>query len=442
MRPDTITLRRALAAAAICGVTAFAAGCGSNSSNDSATSGSTSSAGASTAAATDAGASTTADRGGTDVLGTPNKASGTPVVFGALNIEASNGAAFPQARQAMDATVKYINEYRGGIGGHPVQIKWCITDGAPATSGNCAKKLLAAKVTAILGATDLNNAVTMPIYDKSDIAYVGGMNFTPFEGKARNSVVFNDAAQLGNVLSGLKAAKDLGGKNIAVIAQGDTQGEFSAKTYTIPAIESAGSKATLVPAPPTQADLSSVVASAMSNNPDVIVIESPSQCVPLLTALKSAGNTAPVVSIDPCASKPVIEASGGGADGLYFYSPFQLPSTGTDDAKLAAAILEKYAPPDINANSPAYAGMNTVMNVQAAFKDADPAELTTDKILSTLRAGSDHPNFLAEPYTCDGKAVPALPAICNAKYYAYQIKNGEPVQVDTETHDEGLELVK
>jgi branched-chain amino acid transport system substrate-binding protein len=368
--------------------------------------------------------------------------SGTPVVFGALNIEASNGAAFPQARQAMDATVQYINEYRGGIGGHPVEIKWCITDGAPATSANCAKKLLSAKVTAILGATDLNNEVTMPIYDTSDIAYVGGMNFTPFEGKAKNSVVFNDAAQLGNVLSGLKAAQGLKGKNVAVIAQGDTQGEFSAKTYTIPAIESVGSKATLIPAPPTQADLSSVVASAMSGNPDVIVIESPSQCVPLLTALKSAGNTAPVVSIDPCASPPVIAATAGGAESLYFYSPFQLPSTGTADAQLAAAIPKIDAPADINANSPAYAGMSTVINVQAAFKDDDPTTLTTDKILSTLRAASDHPNFLAEPYTCDGSAIPTLPAICNAKYYAYQIKDGKPVQVDTETHAAGLDLVK
>jgi branched-chain amino acid transport system substrate-binding protein len=440
MRGNTSALRRALAVAALCGTAAFAVGCGSNSKSSDSTSAST---GASTAAAADTTASTTASTGGDDaVLGTPNAASGSPVVFGALNIEAANGAAFPQARQAMDATVQYINAYRGGIGGHPVQIKWCITDGAPATSVNCAKKLLAAKVTAILGATDLGNAVTMPIYDKSDIAYVGGMNFTPFEGKAKNSVVFNDAAQLGNVLSGLKAAQDLKGKNVAVIAQGDTQGEFSAKTYTIPAIQSVGSKATLVPAPPTQADLSSVVASALSDNPDVIVLESPSQCVPLLNALKSAGNTKPVVSIDPCASPPVIKATGDATEGMYSFSPFQLPSTGTDDAKLAAAILAKYAPADINANSPAYAGMNTVMNVQAAFKDADPSTLTTEKILSTLRGTTDTPNFLAEPYTCDGKAIPALPDICNAKYYAYQIKGGEPVQVGTGTHDEGIDLIK
>jgi branched-chain amino acid transport system substrate-binding protein len=428
-----VKVQRAMAAAALCGVAALAAGCGSSGGDSTATGGAAtgSSTGASTAAA-----------GGDAALGTPKAASGTPVVFGAINIEGSNGAAFPQAREAMDATVKYVNAYKGGIGGHPIQIKWCITDGAPATTAGCAKKLIADKPVAILGATDLNTAISIPAFGKANLAYIGGMNFTPVEGKAPNSIVFNDAAQLGNVLAGMYATKELKGKNVAVIAQGDTQGEFSAKAYTIPAIQSTGGKATLFPAPPSQADLSSVVASALGSNPDVVALGSPSQCVALLSALKSVGNTKPVVSIDPCAAPPVVQAAAGGAEGMYFFSPFQLPSTGTADAKLATAILAKYGPAKINADSPAYSGMNTVINVANAFADTDPTTLTTASILKTLRAGSDHPNFLAEPYTCNGQAIAALPAICNAKYYLYQIKNGAPVRVGTDIHDEGTDLVK
>jgi branched-chain amino acid transport system substrate-binding protein len=426
--------RNLLAVAALCGVAALAAGCGSNEESTSTS--------AATSAAPSTGAATTAAPAGDDVLGTPNAAKGDPIVFGAVNVEAANGAAFPQARESMNAAAKYLNEYRGGIGGHPIEIKWCITDSSPASSANCAKKLLSEKVTAILGADDLGNAVTMPIYQKADIAYIGGVNFTPAEGTAKNAVIFNDVAQLQNVMIGLYAANELKAKSVAVIPQGDTQGEFAVKTYTIPAIESAGAKAKMFSAPPTQADLSSVVASALSDNPDVVALGSPSQCVALLNALKSAGNTKPVVSIDPCSAPPVLKATGGAAEGLYFFSPFQMPSTGTEDTKLAAAILRKYAPADLNTDASAYAGMNTIMNVQAAFKDADPSTLTTDKILSTLRAGSDHPNFLAEPYTCDGKAIPALPAVCNADLYLYQIKNGEAVQVGTETHHEGIDLIK
>lgn len=432
-----VRLQRAIAAAAVCGVGALAVGCGSSGDDSTSTSGGAAT-GASTGASTGAATAAATD----SVLGTAKAATGTPVKFGAINIEASNGAAFPQAREAMDATVKYVNAYRGGIGGHPIQITWCITDGAPATTAGCAKKLIADKPVAILGATDLATAVSIPMFAKAGLAYVGGMNFTPVEGTAKNSVVFNDAAQLGNVLAGLYATTELKGKSVAVIAQGDTQGEFSAKTYTIPAVESKGAKATLFPAPPSQADLSSVVASALASNPDVIALESPSQCVALLSALKAVGNTKPVVSIDPCAAPVVVQAAAGGAEGLYFFSPFQLPSTGTTDAKLADAILAKYGPAKLPVDSSARAGMNTVMNMATAFADTDPSTLTSDGILKTLRAGSDHPNFLAEPYTCDGTAIPALPAICNAKYYLYQIKDGAAAQVGTATHDEGIDLIK
>jgi branched-chain amino acid transport system substrate-binding protein len=433
MRGNDFTVRRMLSVGAVCCAVAFAAGCGSSDN------GSSTAAGGGGASA-GAGSSTTSSSA--EVLGSPNPAKGTPVVFGAINIEASNGAAFPQVRQAMNATVKYVNEYRGGIGGHPIQIKWCISDTSQSSSANCAKKLIADKVTAILGAADLGAAVTMPIYEKADLAYVGGMNFTPAESTAKNSVIFNDVAQLQNVLNGLYAVKDLKGKKVAVIAQGDTQGEFSAKTYTIPAIKSAGGQAKLYSAPPSQADLSSVVASALSSSPDVIALESPSQCVALLSALKSSGNSKPVISIDPCSAPVVLDAASGGGEGMYFFSTFQLPSSGTPDSKLATAILQKYAPAKMNVDSPAYNGMNTIMNVQAAFKDTDPSKLDTKTILDTLRSGSDHTNFLAEPYTCNGKAIPALPAICNAKLYLYQIKNGKAVQVGNETHDEGIDLIK
>jgi branched-chain amino acid transport system substrate-binding protein len=428
MPPNTLTPRRVLAAIAVCSAAALAAGCGSSSKSSSSGGGTNASTGGSTVSQS--------------VLGTPKPATGAPVVFGALNIEASNGAAFPQSRQAMDATVKYVNAYRGGIGGHPIQIKWCITDGAPATSANCAKKLLADHVTAILGSADLANAVTMPIYAKANVAYVGGMNFTPAESTAKIATIFNDVAQLSNVLDGLYSVNGLKGKKVAVIAQGDTQGEFSAKTYTMPAIKSAGGTAQLFPAPPSQADLSSVVASALGSNPDVVALESPAQCVALLSALKASGNTKPVISIDPCSAPVIIKASAGGAEGMYFFSTFQLPSSKTKDSQLAQAILQKYAPPKMNVDSPAYAGMNTVMNFENAFGSMDPSKLTTETIESTLRNGSDHPNFLAEPYTCNGQAIPALPAICNAKYYLYQIKNGEAVQVGTATHNEGIDLIK
>jgi hypothetical protein len=48
----------------------------------------------------------------------------------------------------------------------------------------------------------------------------------------------------------------------------------------------------------------------------------------MLKALKSVGYTGKIMGIDPCGAPPVIEASAGGANGMYIASPFVL-QTGT-----------------------------------------------------------------------------------------------------------------
>jgi branched-chain amino acid transport system substrate-binding protein len=376
------------------------------------------------------------------VLGKANAAKGTPVVFGMINDESNPGVTFTELRTAAQATVKYLNAYRGGIGGHPIEIKVCSTDFTPAVSANCASKLVADKPVAILGGTDVAGGATFPIYARAKLAYIGGMNFTPVEASAPNSVIFNDAAQTGNIDLGAYAVDKLGAKKVAVIAQGDTQGKFTAENFEVPGVKASGGEAKVFPLPPTQADASPVVASALNYKPDAIILESPGQCVAIINALKSLANTKPVLSIDPCSAPNVIQATNGGAENIYFVAPYQLYDGDSADAKLARAIVKKYAPAKQVINSPALQGMNTVMNVWTAFHDTDPSKLTTDYILKTLRSGSNQPNFLSSPYTCDGNAVPAYPALCNAKQYVQQVKNGKLALVSDELFDAGAKIAK
>jgi hypothetical protein len=163
--------------------------------------------------------------------------------------------------------------------------------------------------------------------------------------------------------------------------------------------------------------------------------------VALLAALKSGGWTKPVISIDTCAAPVTIKAAGGAAEGMCWVQPFQLSSTATADAKLADAILAKYAPAKIAVDSPSLVELSTVMDIWSAFHNTDPSKLTTSSILKTLRSGSGHADFLAEPYTCDGKAIPAYPAVCNAKYYLYPVKNGAAARVGSSTYDQGTNLI-
>ena len=67
------------------------------------------------------------------VFGTPKKATGTPYVFGMINDE-TGAVTFPEARQGAIAAVDYVNNYLGGINGHPIVIDNCTGDGTPATA--------------------------------------------------------------------------------------------------------------------------------------------------------------------------------------------------------------------------------------------------------------------------------------------------------------------
>jgi branched-chain amino acid transport system substrate-binding protein len=421
-------LRRRGAVVGACAVVAVGlTACGSSSKSSSSSGG-----GATTSSATSsAGGSTgSAAAGGSASLGTPKAAKGTPVVFGMINIESNSGADFPEVREAAQAAVKYVNAYGGGLDGHPIQLNVCITDGSPATSVQCANKLVAQHPVAILGGTDLAGPATLPIYKKAGLALIGGMDLTPAESSAPNALIFNDTAQSGNSDIGVYAVKTLHAKKVSVIAIGDTQGTFQAKAFELPAVAKSGGSAKLFSLPPSQADASSVVASAVGASPDAVLLESPSQCVSILSALKSLGNSKPVLSIDPCSAPSVVKAANGGADGMYWFEPYQdlLAADQTADIKLTKAILGKYAPAKIAIDSPALAGLSTVMNVWSAFKSTPVSKLNSAYMLKTLKAGT-HPAFLSTTYTCDGKAIVKEPAICSANQYLYQIKGSTPTLV-------------
>ena len=433
----TTQLRRRGALMGVCAVAALgAAACGSSSNNSGSGSGSTTSGGA-TSTSGGATATTGSSSGGSasSALGTPKPAKGSPVTFGMINIESNPQASFPEIRQAAQAAVKYVNAYGGGLDGHPIKLDVCITDGSPATSTQCANKLIAAHPVAIMGAGDLAAANTLPLYQKAGLAYIGGVDFTPAESSAKNAVIFNDVAQTGNSDIGVYSTRTLHAKNVSVITLDNTQGTAQANLFEIPSVKASGGTAKLFAIPPNASSASSTLASAIANHPDAFLLEDPSQCVSILTGLKSLGNTKPVLSIDPCSAPPVIKAAAGAANGMYWFEPFQdlFAAKQTHDTLLAKAILAKYAPANIVIDSPALAGLSTVMNIWNTFKTTPPSKLKTPYILKTLRTGS-HKAFLSTTWNCSAHPIKKEPAICSADEYLYQIKNGMPTLLQSGYH--------
>ncbi len=356
-----------------------------------------------------------------DPFATPNAASGSPVVFGVLNIQ-SGPVTFPEILQAEQAAVSYVNAYKGGIGGHPIKLVSCITDGQPSTSQRCANQILSDKPVAIIGGGDTGAPGAIPVWQRANLAYLGGVPFTPAEQTYANAVIFSSISTADNAAASVYAAQTLGVKSAAVIATSDTQGTSVMNNVIIPTMKAAGiTKVTPILLPPTSSDVSSAVASALGAHADLIYINAPAACPGILASLKQLGNTAKIMGIDPCTSPPAIKGANGGATGLYFASPVFDPGSGTADSNEYLAIVKKYQP-NLVLDSPAAIGFQTIIDVQAALAKFTTADLTTAKILAAFRTGQSTPNFMGHPYLCDGKQLAGAPAICNAYEQIRQVQ--------------------
>lgn len=406
---STIHLRRGSAlVAAVAGLALALSGCSSSGGGGAAT------ASAGAAASTDP-----------SVLGTPDKASGDPVVFGVLNLE-SGAVTFPEVFQAEQAAADYINDYRGGIGGRPIKLVKCATDGQPSTSQRCANQVVDSKPVAILGAADTGSPGAIPVYQRAGLAYLGGVAFTPVEQNFADAAIFSSISTGDNAAASVYAAKTLGVKSAAVVYTSDTQGTASGLGVVVPTLQHAGvTKITKIPIPPTASDVSSAVATVTSANPDLVYVTTPAACPNVLSSLKQLGYTGKIIGVDTCTSPKALQGANGGAEGLYFAAPVLDPNSTDKDAQLYRAALQKYAPADIALDSLATIGFQTVMNVAAKLGKDDPSKLTKDSILAAFRDGSDNANFMGHPYTCDGKQLAGASAVCNAYEQIRQYKGGK-----------------
>src|SRR5579864_7463298 len=304
-------------------LTLTAAACSSSSSTSS-----TGSTGSSAPAS-----SSTAVAAGSSVFGTPKKATGSPYVFGMINDE-TGAVTFPEGRQGAIAAVDYINNYLGGINGHPIVINACTGDGTPATAARCANQLVAAHPMAILGAADVGAPASIPIYQHANLAYLGGIPFTPVPAIASNSIQFWSVSVGDNAAAAVYAGKTLGVKSVAIIYFSNTQGASLLPQIT-PVFKAAGvTTIKNIPLSPTSPDPSSQAALVESSGAQMVYVDVPNGCGNVLKALKGVGFTGKIMGIDPCGAPPVIAAAAGGANGMYIASPFQLQSGDSAQAKL------------------------------------------------------------------------------------------------------------
>ncbi len=420
MRPDP---RKLVPLALVALLALLVVGCGGGGSSSS-----SETTGGSNEAETET--TTEAETESGSALGTPDKATGKPIVVGMLNLE--NGpVAFPQYKEGTEAAIEYINNYKGGIQGRPIELVECATDGQPATSTRCANQIVEKEPMFILGAADTGASGAFPVYERKGLAYIGGMPLTPTESNAKNAATFISIVVADNAAAAAFAKETLGIKSASSINVSDTQGKYTA-SQIVGSLKNAGVEVSEVNVSPTASDLTAPAAEAVTSSSELIYIQVPNACAPMIKALESVGNTKPIISVATCASPSTLEAAGPAAEEIYFPEPLELLSSGSEDAEITNAAFNEYTSKEMPRETFAVEGFSALMNAWEVLNEAPESDLQQSKILGLFNDGKEHSNWLAHPYTCGTKEVPTQTAVCNGYQKMTQVKGGEIVEVSKE----------
>lgn len=371
------------------------------------------------------------------------KASGTPVVVGFINQENAAVGSFPEVRRDAEVAVRYVNEELKGVGGRPIQLETCTTDGTPESSQACANKLRQKKPVAVLGGIDLGAAASLPVLDSAAIPYLGAFPSLGDELTATDAFMITGGAAADLLGQAAYVTDTLKAKKVSVIYI-DLPGLLST---AVEASKSVLSKkgvtdVKLVAEKADTADFTPVLNDINRTNPDVIVAVFPAQgCSRIMQARKALNIKAKMLFPGACAAQSVIDAAGGGADGVYFSSGF-LPYDGADP-EVATYLAKRKAhgakdPPSVLAQ----AGFAEVVVLRQLLSEVQVlGPLVPAGVTSVLRTSRDHPGFMGHSFTCDRQQVFLLSAVCNANVRVLQYSGGKFTDVGKDWVN-GAELIK
>lgn len=384
--------RRALGIALPAALALTLAACGSGSSSNT-----TASTGAASADST--------------VLGTPNKATGTPITIGVISD--GQGAAIDQSDEykGAQAAAAYANDYLGGIAGHPITVKVCQARQDPAAATDCANQMVSAHASAVIEGTLAEIDQTIAVLSPAKIPLVAGAGSTQLA--LSSPYVYS----LFNSLSyfGVPAAegKQLGATSADMVVIAVPAAEGPAKQVGTLLYKNAGINLTVTAVPPGTADMTPQITTASASKPGLYhVFGNDSFCTSAIQAIKTVDPKTPIIALSQCLSPAGAKTIPGGYAGVKVVTTSDLDPA-NPETKLFNAVVAKYGGGATLVGAQGYSPMLGLINALNAAKvtDVSPAGIAAG--LKSAPA-TTYPLAAGAKFQCDGKQMPMSPNICSS----------------------------
>jgi len=350
-----------------------------------------------------------------------------PIRVGLLNQENSPAGSFPEARAAVEAAVRWVNEELGGVNGRPVELEVCVTDFTVERSQACAQQMVMADVVAVTTGIDIGSTGAIPIFEQNGIPVVGGIPTNMAEMESPSAFYFS-GAMAGAYAGFIGHAIEHFGASRIVLAHGEFESfTVSTRDYGAALAEALGLEVKLIPFPLFTFDFLPVLTKAAEFEPDAIVVAAADlSCAPIMQTMVDLGIEAQLYLVGSCAAEEILEVAGSAAETVLFNS--ESPLEATVDGAVYEEVVAQYA------SEPA-GGVGTVsmrgfLNLYALLIELGPDAGSREALLDLIRSAVDRPSFWGHPYTCDKQQIPGLPALCAPQQAIFSIVEGEVVPAD------------
>ncbi|MEZ5372786.1 MAG: ABC transporter substrate-binding protein [Microthrixaceae bacterium] len=340
-----------------------------------------------------------------------------PVKVGFIGINDGPIAALPELLQATETAFDFINTELGGIDGHPLELVPCPVSLSPESSQRCAREVLDANVVAVLGGINVLGGPGITLLEEAGVPYVGGVPVGVDEVTSPISFQFSGGTSGAFAAFAADAAQRVKAEKVGMVYVDYGPVADGAHEYGAELMKQLGVDDVIeVTFPLASTDVVAPIQKALDAEPDALVVgAADTSCAPALDAIADLELDGPVYMVGACADKKWLDQVGiDNAIGTIFNIEGRLNQRVVDsaDSEIYNEVVGEYGPDGLNPAGAATVSFRSAMNLWAVL-DQLGAGATPEQIIESFRSSVDEPSFDGHAYTCDGKQVPDMPALCS-----------------------------
>jgi len=352
----------------------------------------------------------TGDDGDGGVLGPVDRAEGEPVRVGLVSDGSSASVDQSIELDVAAATVAYVNEHRGGMGGRPVELTTCETKLDPALATDCANQMVEAGVVAVLmGSSGVVENVWQPLHDAGVPTVFFAASAETMLTDDRSTFVLSNpdgATQLP-----LGVAEDEGADEVTAVVI-DVPPAIEGLEAAVPTFADAGIELELVRVPLGTADMTPQMSEVVDDDPGVVhVLGNDAFCISAFQALQTVGYDGPLTAVTQCitdATRTGLPA--GSLEGIVVGSP--VPVGVDEGTELYRAVADTFGD-GIDTSRITGAGAFVVVAGFVAGLEGIEGDVTSESVVAALRSmpETELPGAGGLRFRCDGESA-AGAAVC------------------------------